>query len=801
MAGGIAAGNAAGGSLTLSGAAALSFLFFSVGSRFKGYGKAAAVFFVFFIFFCGFCLISLHLPRDFGADHVSAYTGKTVYTVSGSVDSVPEYTAIRTAVVLDDLAIGRGTDSQKAVKGRIRLYIYSGNKTVELSYGRRISFRSAVKAPRNFSNPGGFDYKKYLAFRDIWGIVYTSARKVSLENRNAGAGFAAALVRETNRLRYGFADLVSESVDNEKAAAVLTALTTGDRDGISDDLRDSFARSGAAHVLAISGLHMGVVAAIFYYLWYQLFSLFRPLLLSGNSGKAAAFATLVPLGFYAALSGFSPSTQRAFIMIVIFMFTFVIDREKDVFNSLAAAGIVILLISPHSLFSVSFQLSFTAVFFILMGVHGIKTKGLFQRRTPADRLFLFAAVSACATLGTLPVIIYYFNMVSFVQVFTNIVIIPAIGFAAVPIGLAAFFLFPVSGSVAAFLVKLAAPFLSFSVAFIEFIASLPFTWSRCVTPDTVELLCYYLAMAGLFLLFSKRRRTGAWLILIPLAVFVCHTGVVVKERYFNRALTVTVLDVGQGSSAFIRAPDGVGVLVDGGGFSYSSTFDTGRYIVAPFLWRQRFMSLDAVVLSHPEKDHMNGLVYIMENFDVKKFVKNGDERDTRSYADLMAVCARKGIEVVCIPSAEKETGLDPSQFHFLYPFSRRSNASEDTDFNNNSVVFHMRHQDFSMLFPGDIERAAETKIAAAAGNSLKADVLLSPHHGSATSSSDFFLDKVAPESVIISCGRHNRYGFPGRKVLARCRRRGITVYRTDLDGAVQVISDGQDHRITTYKGE
>ena len=247
----------------------------------------------------------------------------------------------------------------------------------------------------------------------------------------------------------------------------------------------------------------------------------------------------------------------------------------------------------------------------------------------------------------------------------------------------------------------------------------------------------------------------------------------------------------------MELPGDINILVDGGGFSDNSSFDIGRYVVGPFLWSQKILSLDAVILTHPESDHMNGLIYILENFRVNLLIKNRDTRSSRTYEHLMVLCNEKKINFWYPSLSETTLDFDQTRLSF-FPATGQIGKS----LNNNSLVFKLRFNEFTLLFPGDILNEREVAIASQnlQGCSLESRLLISPHHGSFTSSSNIFLDKVNPESVIISCGFRNQYGFPHLDVLKRYRNRGYKVFRTDINGAVTISSDGFGHNILTQKG-
>ncbi|MCK5096567.1 MAG: ComEC family competence protein, partial [Desulfobacteraceae bacterium] len=288
------------------------------------------IFLFLFIFLAGFISIIPHLPQSIKTKPISDYLHEKDLQIFGIVDSKPKQKNIRTKFVLKIVKIKRKHENiEKKVTGRIDLYSYQNRYqdnykgTPELQYGDLISFKGSITKPRNFSNPGGFDYVKYLSFKDISGVSYINSKKIKICNQSKEQNFSTKLIRKINQLRGEFSEFINKSTDNDKAFSILCALTTGLKDYIPDKLRDDFSKTGASHILAISGLHLSIVTAIFFFIFNSLFSAIKPLLIRGLSGKFAAIATLVPLLFYAFLSGFSPSTRRAFIMIAIYMFSFV----------------------------------------------------------------------------------------------------------------------------------------------------------------------------------------------------------------------------------------------------------------------------------------------------------------------------------------------------------------------------------------------------------------------------------------------------------------------------------------------
>ena len=681
------------------------------------------------------------------------------------------------------------------VQGRILLNIYYRQGQI-LQYGDLIQFKSPLKPIRNFSNPNGFDYENYMLYAGVYGSAYANASKIEILLQPIR--IHVRVIRVLEHLRNQFFDFAMDKLKNKPVAAVLVALVTGKKEAIPLSIKDLFSKAGASHILAISGLHLSIIALGFFSVFYFLLACFPRLLMSGIAKKTAGILTLFPLFFYGVFSGFSPSTQRAFIMTSIFMISFLGERENNPLNTLTLSALVILIIDGGALFSISFQLSFCAIFFIIIGFLLIKKSGWNPPKNRMTMIITASLVTFFAGLGTFPLIAYYFNLVSYVQILSNLILVPVMGFICLPLGFIACLFFPLIPGLSYFLISICEPILWFCIQYIQFLIGFNLSWSRIMGFDGLKVTLVYLFLAGICLMLTRQKKTGIVLmtVVVVLGCFVISR--VGSTRFMPKKMKVTILDVGQGNSALIKTMAGKNILVDGGGFPGRSSFDIGRYVLGPFLWSQGVSRLDAVILTHPESDHMNGLVYIFQNFKVNLLVKNKDASPSHSYGNLMALCREKKIRIWHPSSGDTTLDFDHTRLTFfpvitgVFPSNR----------NNNSLVFQVRLNEFTLLFPGDILKEREMVLIRTNGQdkNLESSLLISPHHGSLTSSSKIFLDKVNPESVIISCGFGNPYGFPHPDVLKRYADRGYRVFRTDINGAVTISSDGIAHNILTHKG-
>ncbi len=756
-----------------------------------------------FFFLVGGALIQpveFHSPSP---SHILSHSNQGKFWVWGRVVTLfPDQGAIQ-RLVLETTAVGRTRYDPRLATGRIRLTLRGGNHP--LQYGDHLVVQGRIRAFRNFANPGGFDYVRFMKHKGLQASLYARGQDLFIEPFVPPPGWTTCFIHGVAALRNSFSQQIHARVKDAGAAALLDALVLGNRQQLSLDLQNIFARSGASHILAISGLHLSIVASLFFFLFRKLLSHFTPFLIRGLDRKGAALMTLVPLAGYALLSGFSPATQRALVMVAVVMASLVMERESITLNALAAAAIVILLFNPAALFSISFQLSFAAVIFIVSGLDLARRRGFPGfGHVLLNKAVLFFMISLLAIAGTQPLVMRCFNMASPAGLFTNIVTIPVVGFGVLPLGLVSllmFSLFPGFSSACLVLAgKLAMP----CIAFLAWVCELPGAWVRTVTPGLFYVVAWYLFMGGVYVWFrNEARKMGIFMLMAAVLIFLVHGAVDVRKRYFTQTLDITMLDVGQGSSSLIRLPGGACFLVDGGGFSSNEVFDTGRYLVAPFLWRQHILTLNGVVLTHPDADHMNGLLFVLENFRVKELYKNADQVDNRVYERLMELTRSRGIGVHQVnPGGEILVPARDVTFRFLPGLNdiHGNMTTSGSNVNNNALVMSVRFRRFSMLFTADIMAQRESQLVVSRGPDLKNTLLMVPHHGSNTSSTAVFLDQVQPVAALLSCGWHNRFKFPHSRVVKRYQERNIPLYRTDRDGALHIVSNGITWRIETTRG-
>lgn len=720
--------------------------------------------------------------------------------VTGVICENPDVAPERTLLVLSSVRISSEQKIFSPLPGKLLLTV--NGTALPYRYGDFIRFRARLRAPHNFLNPGGIDYAGRLLYRGITIRAYV----------NSASGIALVRSNQANSLRQGIEDYRSRLRDLVRnhttvpEGQIIQAMILGEQNEIPDAVRENFNRTGTSHIIAISGFNVGIIVIMCLFAFRTVLKLFPQLLLQSNAVTLATILSVVPVVFFAAIAGMGVSVVRAAIMAVLFMAALTLGRERDLANILALAAFIILVFSPGSLFDVSFQLSFVAVASILFLVPRLvllvperyRARGGFLHT-----LVLFFATTISATLGTMPLLILYFHRFSTVVLPANLAVVPILGILAIPCCMAVVFAAPISTALAVFFIKVSSMLATVSIWLVNFFAHLPGAALFVPTPNGWEITLYYAALTSLGIIADKRRTAdgpGKFSLAVLIAVLavslIGETTWLVRRSMEARTLRVTAIDVGQGSATLIGFPDGRSMLVDGGGFA-GSRFDIGKHVLAPFLFHERIRTLDYVVLTHPHPDHMNGLLSILDNFPVGEFWSTEQTAEGDEYERLCRLVAERKIR-------HRIAGAQPGDIRIgkaavaIVAGPASPAAHHPIGMNDGSLVMKITYGKVGILLPADITERSEAALLRTPVN-LQSRVLFAPHHGGNRSSSDDFLARVAPDLAVISCGADNVYGTPRPELLARYAAYGIRIFRTDRDGAVTIMTDGNVISVRTYR--
>lgn len=686
--------------------------------------------------------------------------------IEGVLDRRPEGLASGGGrIVLDRIFLHRGTEAVP-LAGKLLVRFKEGR--AHLATGDRILLATKIRLPRLLGLPGESDYPSQLAYRGIFatGFVKDAADLVLLRS---GTG----LLHDIDLLADRLGRFICQSAPGAEGG-VLKALLIGDTSDVPEDLNDAYARSGVNHILSISGFHVGIIFLCAFQLLFLLARCLETLALHLNLRRALLLVALPVVVFYLFLSGAQAATQRSVLMISAVVLALYVKRELDPVNSIMLAAVAILLSAPETLFNLSFQLSFLAIWGLVTLTPALSTPC--ARVTGAAKwLLLLVAASAAAILATLVPVAYYFHRVSFIGLAANLVVVPLIGYGAVVVGFASLPLTVFAPGAAGALLGLAAWLVGVADRVIACLARAPVWEGYC--PTRMDLLLSVLCLGALT--FVRRRKAAAALAL-ALALLLAVRAVPAGDRD-DRMLRLTFLSVGQGDCTLVRLPDGKRMLVDGGGNYGDDEQRVGKRLLAPALHALGVDRIDYLVLSHEHPDHLQGVLWAAAYLDVGEVWESAVPGVSLAYRELQWVLAARGVPVRRLSTATAPFPAGGARVEPLWP-ALGDSASDDA--NDDSLVFRLSYGKASVLFTGDLGGDSESGLLER-GVPLDADLLKVPHHGSRHSSSEEFLAAVAPRAAVISAGYGNTFHLPAPSTVTRLQRRGVRVYRTDLEGSVQ----------------
>jgi competence protein ComEC len=678
------------------------------------------------------------------------------------------------------------------VSGLVRVSRYRRPGAARLAYGDTFTARATLRPVTSLANPGGFDYAAYL-WRQGVRVRATVSSRAAVAVRPAPPGFLTAVNRWRERMRAASAEALPPA-----PAGLLTALAAGDARAVPQAVRERFQAAGLAHLLAVSGTHLGLVAGAAFVLLLGIGPRLLParwlvrLTSRVSTRQAAGLGALVAVTGYALLAGARTPTLRALVMVWMVMLALLLGRRGHAPTALAVAALALLAWDPRAVGLASFQLSFAAVLAILLVLARLPR----PQAPPTlpgrlrSRALATGAVTLAAGLATLPLAAWHFGQVAPWGFAANFLMVPLAGVVVLPVAVGAAALAPLFGGLPA--AGAVGWVLAAFLKAVAWFADLPGALAWVAAPPLALVAGTY--AAGLLLwcgwhhLGRRGVLTGA-AVLLPAWLLCLHppppTG----------SLRVALLDVGQGDAAVVVGPTGEALVIDGG--TRFGRFDTGRLAVAPYL-RALGVRTVSLLASHPQADHAGGLVHLVSAVDPRAVYTNGTRRpDTLFDTDFHAALDAAGITPRVLHRGSPFAPLAGVRARVLSPAG--PGPPRDVAPNDGSLVVRLGYGRHTFLFAADIEAGAERALVAS-GQDLSATVLKVPHHGAATSSTAPFLARVAPRLAVISAGRDNPFHHPSPGVVAAYRARHVPLYRTASDGAVLLESDGATLRAATWRG-
>ena len=647
---------------------------------------------------------------------------------------------------------------------KIRLYASEDAKT-DVINGNGIHAAVRIYSFPDRRNPHEFDYGHWLHNRGIAAHgelteVISTSKTTKIEWESVRTSVQAN------------ADMLFD----EEHSHMAKALLLGFKDDLTPETRLQFSRSGLSHIMAVSGLHVGFIVAPFW--------LLIPFMWGSAKGRyfGLCMLTLLLVG-YAGLTGFSPSVSRASLMAWFISYGKLFHKVRNSINLTAVAAIIVLFINPRQLFEIGFQLSFSAVFIILLIMREA------QELIPHKHRFGFKGglisiilVSVVVQLGLFPILVYYFGEFSIIGPIANALVVPLLSFT-VPAGLLFILVSPmVPDALQAGVIPL-----QFSLNWVQWVAE--FLGSRSFSYITVgekSISIFLIWISAIFWVAASRIYAFRWKILILL---LCSVNLYFIEKLIRepgiKTLEITVLDVGQADAIHISTPNGKNLLIDAGRWSPMS--NSGDRVLLPYFEYMGMDQIDAVLLSHPHADHIGGMPSLMDGIKIGRIYQSDYDYDSVLYRTVMNLAEMYSIPIY-LPTAGELIDIDPSLRIFV--IGPEPNAPRDRNPNNHSLSFKIVYGNTSFLFSGDAEVEQERRMADRYGDFLKSDLYKVGHHASNTSSTALFMREVNPEITVASLAFRNVFGHPGQHAVNRLHQYSNNQLYTSLNGAIRFESDG-----------
>ncbi|HVE87335.1 MAG TPA: DNA internalization-related competence protein ComEC/Rec2 [Myxococcales bacterium] len=671
---------------------------------------------------------------------------------------------------------------------RFRARLYGPPSAAGVRPGDRVLLDARLKPEEPAANPGQLDLS---GPRRGAGLLFHGAMD---PERTVVVSPAPQAQRWLESARRQVSEAIRPLAPSPEAAALYGALATGDRAALPDEVEEAFARSGLAHVLSVSGLHVAALALLAFAVARRLLVLAWPGARTRDARALAGPLALPIVWGYVAFTGWQPPAVRSAAMLSLMLLGFTAGRRADGLNALATSALLLLALEPSGAGDLSLQLSFAAVAALILVAPAVRAalpvpppepsatrRWRYRAQKAREAVLSLLCAGAAVTATSLPLCAQAFHRASVAGVLANV--------AGAPLVAALTVLAAAGGAASLLAGAWAAPLLwlgTRAAALLLWLARwfAAFPWAAPSLPSYGALLGF-LHVAGV-LAFALGRGRARWVgLLVPASL----AAALLYPAATAPPLSVTFLSVGHGD-AIVVSSRGQHALIDGGGVPGGA--DVGRKIVLPFLWEQRVDHLALAVLSHPHPDHALGLISAVAALPTSRVWVPAGAGGGVLLDRLRAAAAARGAEVEEVERGHAPVRVGDAEIDVLGPPPDRVLLE---GVNDRSVVLRVRLGAASVLLTGDIESAAEAALGEDAG---PATVLKAPHHGSRTSSTPDFLARAAPGAVVFSVGAHNRFGLPAPEVVDRARATGATCLRTDADGAVRFETDGRRFRLLTY---
>ncbi|MED1602539.1 DNA internalization-related competence protein ComEC/Rec2 [Alkalihalophilus marmarensis] len=688
------------------------------------------------------------------ARHVSVYSGdETVIdaTIHSLVDVDGDSLSMKVKSIQNEMIQVHGFIESEAQQAFLRT----------LAPGDLCHIEGKLHSPRSPTNFYQFNYKTFLYEQNIHWIMTPNLSSLTCRASSSGFYYKMQAFRSKQ-----IKQIVEGS--GESSAGIIVALVFGERVFVEEDILRAYQSLGVIHLLAVSGLHVGLVVSVMFFM----------LLRAGITRERALEALCISLPIYMIIAGGAPSVVRASFMTIIVLFFLRFKQTVPPLIPITAVFLLYLALKPFALFQLGFQLSFLTSFVLILSAPIIMNRY-------SHNIARLAAVTTLAQLASLPLILLHFYQASLLSLLLNLIYIPFISFIVLPLaflGVLCSSILPSNINIAFLLLEITIPPVHEWLVRLD---GLSLFMVRTGKPNAVALFGSILLFTASILLWEAGKR-GWWKLLICGLLWI-----VISQwagPFLKKEAVVTMLDVGQGDSFIIELPRRREVyVIDAGGTLHfanekwrerNSTYDVGRDVVVDYLKAKGIRKVDTLILTHGHMDHIGGAFALVDEVPIKKLLYSAGTVEGEFEQALLRELYEKGTEIHFVSKGDAWKAQS-SRFIVLSP------SGDEQDLNNRSIVLFAEIEGVKLLFTGDLEEEGE-RLLIQTFPDLQADILKVGHHGSKTSTTEAFITQVQPNIGLISAGRNNRFNHPHPEVTERLFDHNIQVIRTDLQGAVQL---------------
>ena len=669
----------------------------------------------------------------------------------GIITSSIKETEYRYSVTVKILSIDGKT---KYKNTKINLSLKKSDNDNLLEFGNKIFFTGTFSEGETRRNYKGFNYKEYLRSQEIYGSIDVTSLKVIEKNQiNI---ISSSIKKLSNSLKRNLKELLPQ-----RTSGLMIGILIGDVSDISDEVSKNFKDCNLSHMLAVSGSHISyIMIGLNLVLNKKIFGI-----------RNCKIITIFVIIIFMMLTNMTPSVVRAGICSIIVILASLIHRKQDTYTSIAFAILYTLVQNPYSLYNIGMQLSYAGTISIIIFYQEIKIKK--KEKTIIDKIKNYILDSILLTLSAniliIPLTIYNFNTISLNFVLANLLAGPIMAITTILglfISIISLIVFPLSK-----ILIIPLNFLLETLLLItEKVSKIPFSNITVITPHILVIILMYLTIFACFYLYKHKEKITKTIKLIGVVTIIIVILDFVGISFPTNNLKIHFIDVGQGDSTLICTPSGKKILIDGGG-SRDENYDVGESTLLPYLLDRRVNKIDYVIISHFDADHAQGLEAILESIKVKYVIISKQASPSSQYEEIIDICNKKKIKIIVVKRGDKIEIDNYTFFEIFHPGEKMLDDGKG-GLNANAIVAKLYYKlnnkkYFTVLFTGDIEMDAEAELVKEFGDKLKSDILKVAHHGSKTSSTANFLEKVKPKIALIGVGANNTFGHPNDGVLNR----------------------------------